>query len=252
MRKNANPIFRNINSDMSHSGTSTATIDYTASTATWGGILFKTLLLVLIMIGAGISTWFLPYEVVIGFLIFGGIASFFFVFFAMRNVKNAPFLSVLYAITQGIMYGSLTFIIETAVPGVGVMALVATFGIVAVMAFLYSIKAVRATSNLVRFLLSAMMMVIVGSLVLFIISLVAPDLYASYLNNYPLMIIVSAFLIILGAIMLIMDFNNAEVIVKSGAPKIYEWQVGLGFLVTLVWIYLQVLRLIVLLVGNRD
>ena len=252
MRRNANPIFRNMNNDMNQAMTSSVPVDVTVSTASWSGIALKTLLLVLIMIAAGLSTWFLPFPVVVGFLIFGGIASFFFVFFAMRSVKTAPVLSVLYAITQGIMYGALTFIVETYFPGVGVMALVATFGIVGVMAFLHSIKAVRATPGLIRFVFAALLMVMISSLVLFIISRVAQDLYLSYVDNYPLMVIVSAFLVVLGAIMLILDFNNAETIVQSGAPKIYEWQVSLGFLVTLVWIYLQVIRFLLVLARNRD
>ena len=252
MRRNANPVFRNMNNDMNQAMTSSVPVDVTVSTASWSGIALKTLLLVLIMIAAGLSTWFLPFPVVVGFLIFGGIASFFFVFFAMRSVKTAPVLSVLYAITQGIMYGALTFIVETYFPGVGVMALVATFGIVGVMAFLHSIKAVRATPGLIRFVFAALLMVMISSLVLFIISRVAQDLYLSYVDNYPLMVIVSAFLVVLGAIMLILDFNNAETIVQSGAPKIYEWQVSLGFLVTLVWIYLQVIRFLLVLARNRE
>jgi len=240
-----------MNRDMNEATTNYGVADVTTSTASWMGIGLKTLLLVLIMIGVGLSTWFLPFEVVIAFFIFGGIASFIFVFFAMRNVKLAPVFSILYAITQGVMYGAITFIIESAIPGVGVMALIATFGIVGVMAFLHAIKAVRATPGLVRFVFAALIMVMISGIVLFIISRVAPDLYASYVDNYPLMIIVSAFLIVLGAIMLILDFNNAEQIVQSGAPKIYEWQVSLGFLVTLVWIYLQVIRFILILARNR-
>lgn len=251
MRQNANPIFRNMNQTMTQEATYQDTMVVRVDVASWKGIILKTLLLVLITILAGASTWFLPLPVVIGFCIFGGISSFLLVFFAMRSTKAAPVLSILYAITQGIMYGALTFIIEYALPGVGIMALVGTFGIVAVMAFLHGIKAVRATPFLVRFVFGALLTVIIGSLVLTIIYFAAPDLYASYVNNYPLMIIVSAFLIILGAIMLILDFDNAARLVEAQAPKEYEWQVGLGILVTVVWIYLQLLRFLVLIARNR-
>lgn len=246
MRQSSNPVFRNMQKN--HTGTY---VESNTQSATWGGIIVKTLLLVLITIGAGASTWLLPMEVIIALIIVGAISSFFLVFFAMRFPKASMVLSIFYAVFQGILYGTLTYLVESLLPGVGLMALVGTFGIVAVMSILHAIGAVRATPFLVRFVMGALITILIGSLIIFILNIVNPTFVAGFANNYALMVIVYGFLVLLGAFMLIIDFDNAKQIVEMGAPKYYEWQTGLGILVTIVWIYLQLLRLLIIIMGNR-
>lgn len=247
MNKYGNPVFRNMNKQNENVVQSDVTIE----ASSWRGIITKTLMLVGIAIVAGGSAWFLPLPLLIVLLAVGGIASFILVFIAMRNPAKARVSAILYAAFQGVMYGTLTALIELGIPGVGLIALSVTFLILAVMAGLHSIGAVRATPGLIRFVMGALITVLVVSLVMFIGSFIAPTYFASIRENYPVMIIVSAFLIILGALMLVIDFGNAKGLIESGAPKMYEWQVSLGFMVTLVWIYLQVLRFASLLASRR-
>lgn len=248
MRQSNNPVFRNMQKNVD-SGVYT---EVTTNTASWGGIIGKTAFLVLLTIAAGIGAFFIPVSVLIPLIIVGAISSFFLVFFAMRYPKAAATLSVIYAIFQGLTYGTITALVDFYLPGIGLMALIGTFIIVGVMAFLHAIGAVRATPFLVRFVFGALISILIGSLVMFLIYLLAPTVHASIVGNYPLMVIVFGALVILGAIMLIIDFDNAKRLVESGAPKMYEWQVGLGILVTVVWIYLQLLRFLIVIFGNRN
>ncbi|MDY0214808.1 MAG: Bax inhibitor-1/YccA family protein [Bacilli bacterium] len=247
MRQSSNPVFRNMQKNVDSGIYS----EVTTKTASWGGIISKTIFLVLLTIAAGVGSFFIPEPVLLPLILVGAFGSAILVFFAMIFPKGAMVLSMLYAIFQGLLYGTLTGMVNFYLPGVGMMALVGTFAIVGVMAFLHAIGAVRATPFLVRFVMGALISILIGSIVLLIIRFAAPDFHLSILNNYPLMIIVFSALVILGAIMLIIDFDNAKNLVASGAPKMYEWQVGLGILVTVIWIYLQILRLLVVIMGNR-
>lgn len=247
MRQSNNPVFRN----MQKQTQSGMYAEVHTNTASWGGIIGKTFFLVLLTILAGVGAFFIPISVLIPLIIVGAISSFLLVFFAMRYPKAAMVLSMFYAVFQGLLYGTITALVDFYLPGIGLMALVGTFSIVAVMAFLHAIGAVRATPFLVRFVVGALITIMIGSLVVFFISMFNLAFYESFVGNYPLMIIIFGALVILGAIMLIIDFDNAKNLVESGAPKMYEWQVGLGILVTVVWIYLQLLRLLIVIFANR-
>lgn len=247
MGRNSNPVFRRFDQQAQQG----AFVDVSEKAASWQGVITKTFILVATAIGAGIATWFLPPLLLYILLAAGVIVSFVAVFIAMRNPAKARNSSIVYAIFQGLMYGTLTRIVEIEAPGVGLVALAGTFGIVAVMAGLHSIGAVRSTPRLIRFVMSVLITVMVVSLVVAIGSFISPPYFDSIYNNFPLMIIVSAFLIIVGALMLIIDFDNAKMLINSGAPAVYEWQASLGIMITLVWIYLRVLRFVLLLVARN-
>lgn len=249
MNKNSNPVFRNIDNSL-HSGVSY--VNDASTTASWKGIISKTILLVLISIASGIGSWFLPLDVVYVLLAISGIFTFLSVFIGMRFVKTARVFSIVYSVLQGVTFGTLTLIIDSALPGVGAAALSATFVIVIVMAILHSIGSVRATKKLVRFVMGSLIAIMLSSLVLFIGTLINVNFASSLTENFSLMVVVLAFMVVLGALMLVIDFDNAKMVVDSNAPKVYEWQVSFGLMVTMIWIYFQMLRLISLIVSRRD
>jgi uncharacterized YccA/Bax inhibitor family protein len=72
-------------------------------------------------------------------------------------------------------------------------------------------------------------------------------------NNTGLVLLISGFVLIYGAFMLAMDFEQVNVIVSNGFDKRYEWMAALGLMVTLIWIYIEVLRLLAILASrSRD
>lgn len=248
MNQNSNPVFRNIQKNT----TTNTYVEVTEATASWKGIILKTLLLAAVAIVAGILVWFLPVTLVYVLVAISPIVAFICVIFGMRRPAKTHIFAIIYSLFQGLTFGTLTYLLEEVIPGIGMMALGITFGILLIMIGLHSIKAVRATSKLRRFILGSLIAIMLTSLVVSLISLINPTLFAAIFADPAVMIIVSAFLIIIGALMLITDFDNGNIIVNSGAPKMYEWQVSLGLMVTLVWIYVRVLDLLRIVLRSRS
>lgn len=128
------------------------------------------------------------------------------------------------------------------------------FGIVfvfGVMFILYNIGLLRGF-NFLRFVVfGVLLIVLVGFLIVGIVGLVNFE----YINGfflYEVIIVISLILIVMGVLMLILDFDCVESVVKMGFLKYYEWIVVLGFMVILIWIYYNILRLVVIVMGRNN
>ena len=77
-------------------------------------------------------------------------------------------------------------------------------------------------------------------------------LIAALSNNIGLVILINVLVLLYGAFMLAMDFEQVNAIVANGFDKRYEWTAALGLMVTLIWIYIEVIRLLAILASNRD
>ncbi|CCV63980.1 conserved hypothetical protein [Alteracholeplasma palmae J233] len=252
--RSTNPVFKSIRKEQEEN---ISDIRVTSNTSTYKGIALKTIILALITIITGASSLILldkAPNLVIGVLLTGGIISFIAVMVGTRSTKMAMPMSILYAFIQGVVYGTITLLIQTipGFEGVGIIALTATLTIFLVMMVLYYTGVVKASPLLVKIVIGTLIASILATFVIFIIGLFAPAFIASIQANVPLMLLVGVVFIILGALMLAMDFANADAVVKSYAPKEYEWQVTLGFMVTLVWLYVQILRVLIILLNRRD
>lgn len=248
MFRNSNPVFNNIEKQ-SNAGQFAVDVDTNVKTASWTGITLKTLLLVFITLAVGIVSKWLPFEVLIAGIIVGTIGSFFIVFFAMRKPESAMVLSIIYAVAQGLMYGSITWVVEFLLPGIGIMAIGGTLLVVMTMTVLYSIGAVRATPFLAKFVMGSLIAIMLASLAMWIITLVNPN----YLIVSPgVGIAISGFFVIIGALMLILDFDRAKMLVETNAPTNMEWQAGLGILITTVWIYINILKMLLYVAARKE
>src|SRR5690606_8662060 len=99
--------------------------------------------------------------------------------------------------------------------------------------------------------LGSLIAILIGSLVISILSLTNPAFVQAFAENYELALFISIVFIVLGAFMLTLDFDRAERIVAMGLPKNQEWVASLGFMVTLIWIYVNILRFLVLVMGRN-
>lgn len=240
-----NPVFSNIEKNI-HSIPQ-------ESTATRGGIALKTLILLGISVLVGFFLPSFPEEVLIAGLSLGGIIGLIAVIVASFSERLAMAFSIVYAVAQGFTVGFITLLAELYVPGIALTAAVSTAMIIAVMMFLYQTRIIRATRFLYRFVLGSLIAFILSSLVMLIISLINPVLGASIQANFALNIVVVLFAIVLGGLMLVLDFNRADTIVAMGASKRAEWQAALGFLISVIWIYIQILRfLLIMAARNRN
>lgn len=244
MNNSSNPVFRTIEE------TGVAT-----NSATYLGITLKTGSLLLVAILAAFGANILlqnNVDALVSILAVSGIVAFIAVLLGIFIPRLAGPFSILYSAAQGFTLGTLTLILETVLPGIGIMAVTATLVIFGVMLALYSSRTIRATNKMKKFMYGTILGILAFSLIMLIFSFISPSITASIASNTPLMILVSLFLIAYGAFMLILDFDRAEQIVQSGADKKYEWSVALGLMVTIIWIYIEVIRLLVLLMNRSN
>lgn len=242
MNNSSNPIFRKLEEVRSYDR---------SESATYTGVSVKTgILLLVAFIAAYFANNLIKTEQIsalVTILSVSGIVTFISVLIGTYSVRLSMPFSVLYSAGQGFTLGALTVLLEMIYPEsqIGLIAVLSTGVIFGVVLLLYSFRILRATP----FVLKLVMSVLIGLFVFSLISLFIPALRESFGNS----LLISGLLIVFGAVMLILNFNNAEEIVSSGAPKAYEWTVSLGLMVTIFWIYLQVLRfLVILLARNRD
>lgn len=243
MKQTSNPVFRSIEKNETYLG------DRTAS---YSGISVKMgIMFALMLLGGALAASLLrngELDRLVGIISVAGIAGFISVMIAIFSVRFAAPFSMLYAFAQGITVGTLTLIIEEILPGTGTLAMIATAVIFGVMLLLYSIRAIRVTPKF-----RIMMFGIIISILLFsILSIFVPAIQNLFYGNSVASIGISAFLIIYGAFMLTLDFDRAQTVVEHGADKRVEWQISVGLLVTIIWIYVEILRLLVILASRRD
>ncbi len=247
--RSSNPVFSKIQRSEAYEG---------ISEATYGGITLKTLLLLILAVISGGTVIGLTFNgsldmgTLSGLLIGSMIIAFISVVVASLSPRLAMPFSIIYALSEGIMLGFITAIFEILFPGVAVTAVIATATIFGVMLFLYSSRTIRVTSRFRKIMYTALFSILILSIFFGLFSFLAPGLISSIQGNSTIALVITGVLIVFGALMLTLDFDRAESIVESGAPKSYEWVVAVGLMVTIVWIYIELLRFLAIIAARRD
>jgi uncharacterized YccA/Bax inhibitor family protein len=156
--------------------------------------------------------------------------------------KMAPVLAPLYAAIEGVVVGSISHVYNVAYKGVVVQAIGATLGVFAIMLFLYKTRIIKVTDRMRRAVGAATMGLMLFYLVSIVLNLVHVNV--PFINSAsPVGILFSVFAAGLASWHLAIDFDNVERYVAAGSPKYMEWYAGFGLMVTVVWLYLELLRL---------
>jgi len=164
----------------------------------------------------------------------------------------ARFVAPVYAIAEGFFLGAISKVYDTAYDGIVVQAVGATLAVFAVMLVLYRTRIIKVTQRFRRIVIGATMGLMLFYLVSWIISLFAGSDAISFMNsssNFGILISVVA--AGLAAMMLALDFDLIEKGAQQGWPKGMEWYGAFGLLTTLVWLYLEMLRLLSKLQDRR-
>jgi uncharacterized YccA/Bax inhibitor family protein len=162
----------------------------------------------------------------------------------------AGITSPVYALLEGLVLGALSAFFEVSYPGIVVQAVGLTFGTLFAMLALYATGLVRATQKFKVMVMAAtggVCLLYLGELVLRFFGRSIPFLHESS----PLGILVSAVIVCIAALNLVIDFDFIEKAAEAGAPKYMEWYGAFGLLVTLIWLYMEVLRLLSKIRGRR-
>ena len=169
---------------------------------------------------------------------------------------TTKWLSIPYAVLEGFMIGAIVGVLEIALPGlgfsIGATAFIATMVIFLVACVLYLSGAIRVTNKLRKFLFTAIISLMLTSLVIGIMGIFNPGIY--YVFNYgPIAILISLIYIVIASVYVVLSLDNAYQLVECGLSKELEWYSAFGILLNIIWLFYEVLRLIILIVmRNRD
>jgi uncharacterized YccA/Bax inhibitor family protein len=155
----------------------------------------------------------------------------------------SPITAPCYALCEGLALGGISAFLELSYPGIAIQALGLTFGVTAVMLVMYTSGMVRATPKFRIGVIAAtggIFLVYMADMILRFFGHQVPLLNSAG----PLGIGISLVIVIVAALNLILDFDFVETGVHAGAPKYMEWYGAFGIMVTLVWMYMEILRLL--------
>jgi len=221
------------------------------------GTVNKAGVLLLLVIGGAAWTWHLFYQTatpnpatVMPWMIGGAIGGFVLALVTIFKQQWAPVTSPIYAVLQGLFIGGLSSIAESQYPGIVMQAVGLTFGTLVALLVAYSSGIVKATENFKLGVVAAtggIFVVYLVSLVLNLFGVNVPYIY----DSGPIGIAFSLFVVVIAALNLVLDFDFIESGSRSGLPKYMEWYAAFGLMVTLIWLYIEILRLLVK-IRSRD
>ena len=231
----------------------TRTVDFVNDEATYSGVSTKVALLILVTVLSAVSVIanVLPNSLFNIALAMSGLGGFLCVFLGTIFPTVAKFTSWIYAFCEGVLIGILCMIGETIVPGISVMAVSITAAIFLSMLILYSSKIVVVTSRFSRIFMTIFFSMFIGTLVLSLVNLLTNGSLNGFFNNYSVVLGISVIYTVLASVMLLMDFERIRQAVDGRVDKKYEWVLALGLMVTLIWLFVEIFRLIIIL-SQRD
>ena len=200
-----------------------------------------------LLVGAAVG-WFVPAlalpAALVGFVL------------ALVNIfkkKPSPVLVLSYAAVEGVFVGGITMFFESLYPNIAVQAVIGTLVVVGVTLALFTSGKIRASKKATKVFMIAMIGYVVFSVinVILIATGVNKDAFglsgSVHILGIPLGVILGVLVIIMAAYSLVLDFDSIQTGVKRGAPRIYGWTAAFGIMVTVVWLYLEILRLLAIL-----
>lgn len=212
--------------------------------------IMKTLITFGVLVAGALVGWAVPILAIPGFIV--GLV------LAIVNIfKKQPSrgLILAYAGFQGLFVGGLSAYFNTMWDGIVTQAVFGTLGVVGVTLFLFLNGKIRTSPKATRIFFVAMIGYLAFSLVNFgLVAFGATEsmfgLRSMEFFGIPLGLILGVFIVLLAAYSLVMDFESIKAGVENGAPRNFGWQAAFGIVVTVVWLYVEILRILAILRGE--
>ncbi|HLC32552.1 MAG TPA: Bax inhibitor-1/YccA family protein [Candidatus Nanoarchaeia archaeon] len=220
---------------------------------TLNGTVNKSLVLLLLVIISSALSWNLTLSyptVAYGVLIGAAIAGLILAIITIFKHAWAPVTAPLYALVEGVVLGVISSVFEQMFSGIVFQAVLLTFGTLAVLLFVYKSGWIRATENFKLGVVAATGAVFLIYLITFILNLFGKTIPYIHDNGW-IGIGFSLVVVVIAALNLVLDFDFIEKGAEQQAPKYMEWYAAFGLMVTLIWLYLEILRLLAK-VRSRD
>jgi uncharacterized YccA/Bax inhibitor family protein len=218
------------------------------------GTVHKTVFLLILLVITASFTWSMVMDVnakgdfvaasgLFGYMIGGAIGGLIFALITMFKPRWAPVTAPIYAALEGLFIGALSAFAESQFPGIVLQAVGLTFGTLFALLGAYRSGLIRATENFKLGVCAAtggIMLIYLATFFLGMFGVHIPFIHGSGLFGIGF----SAFVVVIAALNLVLDFDFIEKGADHGAPKYMEWLGAFGLMVTLVWLYIEILHLL--------
>ena len=216
--------------------------------------IIKTILAFAVLLGGAYLGWTLalfPVMIVglVGGLVLGLVNTF-------KKVPS-PALIIAYAALEGLFVGSISMVFNSMWDGIVTQAVIGTLGVIGVTLFLFLSGRFRSSARMTKIVSVAM----IGYLVYQVVNMILMatgvtgnaqfGLSSANIMGIPLGLIIGVVVVFLAAYSLVLDFESIKIGAERGVPAVYAWQGAFGILVTVVWLYLEILRMLAIARGNN-
>lgn len=202
-----------------------------------------------LLVGAAV-TMFVSMGLASLLMIVGALGGFVLALVNTFKKQPSPALILAYAGLEGLFLGGLTRVLDTMYPGVGLQAVIGTLSVFTVTLLLFKSGKVRATPKAMKFFMIALVGYALFSLVNLVMMMTGLTTEPFGLRSGIIGVVIGILAIGLAAFSLVMDFTSIEAGVQSGAPQRFSWTAAFGLTVTLVWLYVEIIRLLAILRGD--
>jgi uncharacterized YccA/Bax inhibitor family protein len=219
-----------------------------AETMTVQGAVNRTAILLVIAMASAFYTWSKFFQTqnpqsVTGWMTIGIIAGLILAVITIFKMNWSPITAPLYAAAQGLALGGISAVFEAQYPGIAFQAIMATFGVLAAMLVVYTSGLIKVTDKFRMGVASATLgiaAIYFLTIILQLFGVNVPYIYGNGLIGIGFSVVV----IIIASMNLVLDFDMINNVAVNGAPKYMEWYCAFSLMVTLIWLYLEILRLL--------
>ncbi len=228
----------------------------TSDSMTIQGTVNRTGILLILAIGAAVWPWRLFFgsgepQSVLPWMMVGLIGGVVAAIATIIKKSWAPVTAPVYALCEGLALGGISALFEVRFPGIVFQAVALTFGTLFALLLAYKARLIRATENFKLGVFAATGAIALVYLASFVLGMFGVQMGFIHSSGW-IGIGFSLVVVVVAALNLVMDFDFIEHGAERGAPKYMEWYGAFGLLVTLVWLYLEMLRLLSKLQSRRD
>lgn len=218
--------------------------------ATYGGIARKSIVYLLLVLAGAFGGLFLStvnagiYSTLLSVAAF---STFIFALISFWSPRAVKVTGSIYCLLEGLLVGFISAIYGAIAEGAVVTALLSTIMVFMVVTTLFLTNLVKVKSGFMKFLLIFAVGMILTQIILYLIMAFTGQAY-----NFGLCLGISALTVFLATLYLFFDLEHIRQVVEGGYPKEMEWYASFGLVFTLVWLYIEILRIVTILFANRN
>ncbi|KRE75232.1 Bax inhibitor-1/YccA family protein [Arthrobacter sp. Soil762] len=217
---------------------------------TYDDVIVKTAACLGVLLAGAAVTLFVSMGLASILMIVGALGGFVLALVNTFKKQPSPALILAYAGLEGLFLGGLTRVLDLMYPGVGLQAVIGTLSVFTVTLLLFKSGKVRASPKAMKFFMIALVGYGLFSVINLVMMMTGMTTEPFGLRSGIIGVVIGILAIGLAAFSLVMDFTSIEAGVQSGAPQRFSWTAAFGLTVTLVWLYVEIIRVLAILRGE--